>query len=46
MPINRCQIKKKKGYKAGKSGKCYCSRKKAVRQLRAIKASQRRKGKI
>ena len=41
----RCKIGKSKGYKWGKSGKCYRSRKKALKQMRAIKASQSRRGK-
>ena len=44
MPITRCGLKKKK-YKWGKSGKCYRSRKKALKQGRAITLSKlRRKG--
>lgn len=41
MPI----IKVKSGYKFGQSGKVYKSRAKAVKQGRAIKASQARRAK-
>lgn len=45
MPVMKCQCKKRKGYKFGRSGKCYTGKgalKKAKRQGRAIKASQSR----
>lgn len=42
MPI----IKTSKGYKYGTSGKEYPTRKQAVKQMKAIKASQARKGKV
>lgn len=41
MPIKRCQKEGKSGHKYGDSGRCYTgkdSRKKAERQMRAIKA--------
>ena len=47
MPIMKCG-KNKKGFKFGKSGKCYIgkdARKKALRQGRAIKSSQARQKK-
>ena len=43
MPLMRCKVKNKSGWKWGKSGKCYTgplARSKAKRQMRAIKASQ------
>ena len=43
MPIQKCQRNKKKGWKFGKSGKCYTgknAKEKAKRQGRAIKSSQ------
>ena len=41
MPIKSCTLPNgKKGYKYGDSGKCYASRKDALRQAAAIKASQ------
>ncbi len=43
MPIMRCQIKGKSGWKFGKSGKCYTGpqgKAKAAAQGRAIKARQ------
>jgi len=41
MPIQRCNLKSgKKGWKWGKSGKCYPTRERALKQMRAIKASQ------
>jgi hypothetical protein len=46
MPIQRCTRKGKSGYRWGKSGKCYLgrgARRKALRQARAIRASQRRR---
>jgi hypothetical protein len=46
MPIKSCTLPNgKKGYKYGDSGKCYASRKDALRQAAAIKASQKRRGK-
>ena len=43
MPIQRCNLKSgKKGWKWGKSGKCYPTRERALKQMRAIKASQKR----
>lgn len=42
MPI----IKTKKGYKYGEKGKEYPTRKQAEKQMRAIKASQAKKGKV
>jgi hypothetical protein len=43
MPIMRCTLPSgKKGYKYGKSGKCYASRASAEKQMKAIKASQNR----
>ena len=48
MPLKKCQSKRKKGYKWGRSGKCYTGRSaktKAKRQGRAISLSKaRRKG--
>lgn len=41
MPI----IKTKSGYKYGKSGKVYPTKAQALRQMRAIKASQARRKK-
>ena len=41
MPIKSCTLPNgKKGYKYGDKGKCYASRKDAVRQAAAIKANQ------
>ena len=42
----KCKVKKRKGYKFGKSGKCYVGKnalKKAKRQGRAIKVNQMKK---
>jgi len=40
MPIQRCTLKGgKKGWKYGKSGKCYASKSSAQRQAEAIHAS-------
>lgn len=39
MPIQRCQFKGRKGWKWGRSGKCYASKSRAQRQKRAIFAS-------
>jgi hypothetical protein len=43
MPIKRCKIGRTKGYKWGDKGKCYRSKAKALKQGRAIKASQNRR---
>lgn len=46
MPIMKCQRNKKKGYKWGRSGKCYTgkdAKKKAEKQGRAISISKARK---
>jgi hypothetical protein len=41
MPIQRCTLKTgKKGWKWGKSGKCYSTRAGAERQAKAIYASK------
>ncbi len=43
MPIQRCEVKGKSGWKWGQSGKCYTgpgSRRKAAKQAAAIKANQ------
>ena len=49
MPIKRCALsgkeikgKSAKGFKFGDSGKCYPTRKQALTQMRAIKASEYR----
>lgn len=45
MPLQRCTINGKKGWRWGKHGKCYTgpnARSRALRQARAIKASQAR----
>ena len=39
MPIQRCTLGSTKGWKWGKSGKCYKSREKALKQMRAIMAN-------
>ena len=42
MPIQRCSVSGKRGWKWGQSGKCYIgagARRRAVRQARAIRAS-------
>lgn len=47
MPLQRCQVNGKKGWKWGSSGKCYTgpgARTKALEQGRAIEASKRRRG--
>lgn len=36
MPLKKCHLGKKKGFKWGKSGKCYSSKKKALKQGVAI----------
>lgn len=41
MPI----IKTKSGYKFGKSGKEYKTKQKALKQMRAIKSNQKKRGK-
>ena len=44
MPIQRCTLKTgKKGWKWGKSGKCYSTRDGAERQAKAIYASKGKK---
>lgn len=41
MPIKRCKLSNGgSGYKWGNKGKCYSSREKALRQMRAIKYSE------
>jgi hypothetical protein len=49
MPVMRCTSKGKKGWKYGKSGKCYTgsdAKSKAEKQGRAIESSKsKRKGK-
>jgi len=48
MPIMRCKVGKKSGWKYGESGKCYPNpggKAKAIAQMRAIKASQARRKK-
>lgn len=48
MPIKRCQKNSKKGYKWGSEGKCYVgpgAKEKALKQMRAIKASQSKNNK-
>ena len=40
MPIKGCQIKGKKGYKWGDHGKCYKTKKRAVKQGGAISISK------
>ena len=46
MPVQKCTLKNgKKGWKYGKSGKCYASKSAANRQGAAIKISQKRAGK-
>jgi hypothetical protein len=40
MPIMRCKIKNRLGYKFGKKGRCYPNREKALAQMRAIKWGQ------
>lgn len=45
MPIKRCTKNGKSGWKYGDSGKCYTgkgAKARAKRQMRAIKASQKR----
>lgn len=47
MPFKKCQRKGKSGWKYGDSGTCYTGKggkAKATKQMRAIKASQSRKG--
>ena len=44
MPIQRCKLPSgKRGYKFGASGKCYVSKTSAEKQMKAIKANQKRK---
>ena len=46
MPIKKCTSKGKSGKKYGDSGKCYTgkdAKSKAVKQMKAIKANQKRK---
>jgi len=44
MPLMKCKTPKgKSGTKYGKSGKCYTQKSKAVKQMKAIKASQSRR---
>lgn len=45
MPIKSCRVTKtKKGFKFGKSGKCYPSKKKAIKQMRAIEFNRKHWG--
>jgi len=39
MPVMRCALGKRRGFKWGHSGKCYVSRAKAIEQMKAILAS-------
>ena len=44
MPMMKCKTSQgKSGTKYGNSGKCYTQKSKAVKQMKAIKASQARK---
>ena len=43
MPIMNCRINNRKGFKFGKSGKCYRNKSQALKQMRAIKANQGKK---
>ena len=45
MPLKRCTVNGKKGWKWGDSGKCYESKAAAMRQARAIEASKNRRAK-
>lgn len=45
MPLKRCQIGGKRGFKFGDKGKCYNSKSKALKQMRAIKRSEHKKQK-
>jgi len=48
MPIMQCIKNGKRGWKYGKSGACYTgpgARAKAAKQAKAIKASQKKRGK-
>ena len=48
MPVKKCQVKGKKGFKFGDAGKCYkgkSGKAKAANQGRAIKASENKKKK-
>lgn len=43
MPLQRCTVNDKKGWRWGESGKCYLGpggRRKALRQMRAIKSKE------
>jgi hypothetical protein len=43
MPLKKCKTKTgKSGTKYGNSGKCYAERSKAIKQMKAIKASQKK----
>jgi len=47
MPLMKCTKDGKSGWKYGKSGTCYTgkgAREKALKQMRAIKANQNKKG--
>ena len=46
MPLKSCTTKRgSKGTKYGNSGKCYSDKSKAIKQMKAIKASQARRKK-
>ena len=46
MPFKKCKTSTgKSGTKWGNRGKCYRQKSKAVKQMKAIRASQARKGK-
>lgn len=46
MPLKGCTTKGgKSGTKYGNSGKCYGDKSKAIKQMKAIKASQAKRGK-
>jgi hypothetical protein len=40
MPLIRCSVDGKQGWKWGKEGKCYLTKEEALKQAAAIKASQ------
>lgn len=45
MPIKKCKVGNRSGFKAGKRGKCYPGKQgynKALNQMKAIKASEGR----
>jgi len=43
MPLKKCKTKTgKSGTKYGNIGKCYTKRSKAIKQMKAIKASQKK----